>query len=150
MATYDQIRSLCTAFAQRNDARFRRTVSQMAARMSAARGQELLRLVNDAPRIMEIIPSEARGVVYEAPACDVELSLSESLSRELELLRREWRAAAELRDAGLCPRGRLLFWGPPGNGKSTAAAQVGTLSPSNAFCIVGASVFLERFLVLER
>lgn len=50
------------------------------------------------------------------------LVLQNETSKSLELVVKEHRSSSKLAEAGLLPRRKLLFWGPPGCGK-TATAQ---------------------------
>lgn len=66
-----------------------------------------------------------------------DLSLPASLRRELEIVVREWQRKLELSKAGIRPRSRLLFHGPPGCGKSATAKALGNE--------IGLPTFLVRF-----
>lgn len=66
-----------------------------------------------------------------------DLSLRPSLRRDLETVAREWQRKHELIKAGIRPRNRLLFHGPPGCGKSVTAKALGIE--------LGLPTFLVRF-----
>ncbi len=51
--------------------------------------------------------------------------LQAQLKAELNLVVSEWRQAARLKEHGLSPRSKLLFYGPPGCGKSMTAVAIG-------------------------
>lgn len=54
-----------------------------------------------------------------------DLALRASLRADLETVVREWQRKLELIKAGIRPRNRLLFHGPPGCGKSATAKALG-------------------------
>lgn len=124
MTTYEQVHALVRAHVERDEERFSRTVGQIAARLTGQKQRRLLQLANATPRTLEMLPIDVRGVVYEPPINDTELALPDRLYAELDSIVDEWSATGELLEAGLRPRSRLLFCGPPGNGKTTAAAQL--------------------------
>jgi len=53
------------------------------------------------------------------------LVLTKEASNELGLLTKEWRHRARLQSLGIQRRSRLLFYGPPGCGKSATATALG-------------------------
>lgn len=133
MTTYEHVHALVRSHYARDEQRFRATVSQVAARYTGQKSRMLQRLADTAPQTLTLLPQEVRGVVYEPPVNDVELALPADLCAELDAIVNEWGHAGELREAGLKPRARLLFCGPPGNGKSTAAAQLARKLGMNVF-----------------
>lgn len=123
MTTYAQTRALVAAHVARDDERFRAVVAQIAARCSGTKAAALLQMATAAPKPLTPLPSAVLALVYDAPASDVKLTLPAAVRDELAAVLREWEGASRLLEAGLRARSRLLFWGPPGNGKTTAAAQ---------------------------
>lgn len=121
MATADQIRVLIQAHYARDDARFRTTALQIAAGIKdPQRREQLQRLVQNQ---LVALPIEAHGLTSPAPAVQwSDLVLSAQVSTELEYVCFEHQHIHELLERGLRPRNRLLFHGPPGNGKTSAAA----------------------------
>lgn len=132
MTTFAQVQALVDAHASQDEERFRKTVTQIAAHMGAARSRQLLTLLNGKQRTLVPLPVSG-GVLYEALPNDIDLSLPKELCDELDEIVREWESAGMLLAAGLHPRRRLLFWGPPGNGKSTAATQLAHRLGLNAY-----------------
>ena len=66
-----------------------------------------------------------------------DLVLSKSARSELDLLIKEWKHRARLQALGISRRSRLLFFGPPGCGKSATATALGE-------CL-GLPTYLVRF-----
>lgn len=64
-----------------------------------------------------------------------ELLLDEWLQSQLDQIVVELEYTKELRDRGLRARNRLLFHGPPGNGKTASAAALANALGAKAFCI---------------
>jgi SpoVK/Ycf46/Vps4 family AAA+-type ATPase len=80
------------------------------------------------------VPLEAKGTVVEAPPADVDLVLTPATFDAMSGLERELRHRFALLTRGIPPRTRLLFSGPPGNGKTTAAAQLARSLGLSAYC----------------
>ncbi len=55
-----------------------------------------------------------------------DVSLRPSIRAELETITREWKYRMELQSAGVQRRSKLLFFGPPGCGKSLSAKALGS------------------------
>jgi SpoVK/Ycf46/Vps4 family AAA+-type ATPase len=120
--TYDQIFALVTAHADRDEARFKRTVAQIAAGLKDERKRDALKRAGD---YLVALPVEAKGLVYEAPRVSLDDLTLESATREtIEVITAELRSRLQLMVRGIPPRCRLLFSGPPGNGKSSVAAGI--------------------------
>ena len=87
--------------------------------------------------------STGAGILSTALAllpADVELAdavLTPAARRELEAVVLEWRSREKLRRRGIAPRSKLLFFGPPGCGKSFTARALGRA--------LGIPVYLVRF-----
>lgn len=120
MTTRDQIRALVKAHYDRDEYRFGAYVHQIAAReKNEARRHELKAL---ADRVHEV-PAEAKPLICDVmPVQFDELVLPDSVAFELEQVALELEHATELEARGIGARRRLLFHGPPGNGKTSAAA----------------------------
>lgn len=127
---FDRVKSLIDAHYKGNDERFRMTVTQIAAALKDGRRKQMLtdmvtresaRMSGMTPRSFVQLPQDVRGIVHEPSVDPIELTLPSGLQAELSLIKQEWQRAGDLLAHGLRPRGRLLFHGPPGNGKSTQA-----------------------------
>ncbi len=80
----------------------------------------------------------SQSLVAQTEAANLsELSLRPALRRDLETIVREWQRKGDLLKAGIRPRNRLLFHGPPGCGKSASAKALGAE--------LGLPTFLVRF-----
>ncbi len=139
MAASEMIQELIRAHVGRNDERFRTVALQLAAR-EARNGHRLL-----AGRIRDLIDEQAAAEPAAAPPTplarpseDLRSILASSYPKErvadivligepaeaLPRLLTEHRSREQLDRFGLEPRRRLLFHGPPGCGKTLAAAVI--------------------------
>ncbi len=86
-------------------------------------------------------PNSAAGVVSSALVrltTNVQLAnvvLAPAARRSLDAVVREWRHREHLRQSGIPPRSKLLFYGPPGCGKSVTARALGHELDVPAFLI---------------
>ena len=136
MATAEQLRALVKSHAEGDDTRFYSVALQVAAR-AARSGQskfasELRDLVEEA-RSRPLKPRQPTPIA--TPRGDLaglllasypdtrlgDLVLEPDVRQRLELVVREQRQQAELRDKGFEPMRRLLLVGPPGTGKTMSA-----------------------------
>lgn len=127
----EYVRTLVEAHYASDEARFQLTVQQLASHVRDPLRREAFRALADR---MVMLPAEAKSrVVPVAPVALEDLVLTDALAAELRTLAREHRHATALQARGLPPRNRLLFWGPPGNGKTSAAAALAGLVSGSAF-----------------
>lgn len=78
------------------------------------------------------------GLVQLTPTVGLDgLVLTKSLRTELDLLVQEWKCQNLLKTSGLAPSSRILFFGPPGCGKSAAASAIAAE--------LGWPIYLARF-----
>jgi len=100
----------------------RALVMQAAARSKSGTVRaELLRLAGQAVAL----PSGTQDMVVPlVPVERDEIVLSPAVTTELAAIVREHACSAALRLRHLAPRSRLLFFGPPGNGKTCSAAML--------------------------
>lgn len=142
MATADQVKALIRSHAEGDDTRFYAIAIQVAAQ--AARSghgkfaQELRDLV-DQVRTRARAVEPARGpkpVPLAQPRGELaglltvgypktrlgDMALTESLSTRLDRVLTEQRQRARIREHGFAPMRKLLLVGPPGTGKTMAAA----------------------------
>jgi SpoVK/Ycf46/Vps4 family AAA+-type ATPase len=142
MANAEQIKALIRSYAERDDARFCAVAMQVAADQ-AKKGKhdfaaEIQKLVDSirgrsaisslGPKIMPI--ASPRGELSEllfVEQPEIRLSsmvLSTRLRKKLERTLQEQRRSSLLAAQNLHPRRKLLFIGPPGCGKTMAAAAI--------------------------
>ena len=140
MATAEQLKALIESFAEKDDARFRAVVMQIAAR-AAKQGkkklaEELRTLLDEAARKRELHVGPARAVPIARPSRELagvivagypetrlsDMVLTEHLSTELHRVVKEYHHREQLRAHGLSPRAKLLLVGPPGCGKTMSAS----------------------------
>jgi SpoVK/Ycf46/Vps4 family AAA+-type ATPase len=124
VTTYDQVSALVRAYANHDKKRFQVVVHQIAARVGGEKADRLRSMVDSVAAPLQMLPPNVRDLVYEAPKSCEALTLSGSLRSELDDIVAEWGMRDQLEAVDLAPRSRLLFHGPPGNGKTTAAAQL--------------------------
>lgn len=76
----------------------------------------------------------ARALVAPLPVvCIDDMILSDSARAQLDRIMRELKHRAGLLARGIPPRSRLLFYGPPGNGKSATAAAIAATVDVNGY-----------------
>lgn len=126
--TSDQVQALVQAHCDRDDARFRAVVQQMAAHAVAngrgAFATRLQRVLNAHPDVAVQLAPDVRGMIEPvAPSLSLEgdVYLAPQVKATLNDVIAEHKATERLAAAGLAPSRRLLFVGPPGNGKTTTA-----------------------------
>lgn len=135
----DILKKLLAAHAARDDAAFRKAAIQLASSESEA-GH--IRVAEQLRREIAKIPAEAENrpstLDISTPRGDIadlldgghrderlgDIILSEELRERLTRVLRENRLRTELEAHGVRASRRLLFYGPPGNGKSLAASVV--------------------------
>lgn len=141
MASAEQIRSLISSFAERDEDRFRSVALEIAAAAATAGDSTLAKSVRslvDRSR-RSVLPSTGpQPVPITRPNGDLSTLLTVSYPKvrladmvlepavvtQLERVLAETRAAGELRSHGLEPRRHLLLAGPPGCGKTMTARAI--------------------------
>lgn len=103
--------------------RMRGLVLQAASQLKNERAKnELLTLANGGEALKQL-PDATRNMVKQLEPGDLdELVLDDELRATLDEVLAEHQANGAFIGTGLAPRSRLLFHGPPGNGKTSAAA----------------------------
>ena len=112
--------ALVSAHYARDEERFRSMLSQIIADGS----ENLKHRLRSIPTEMTLIPldRETTQFLQPVPPCDLDLELPAVTRAALDAVVREHEHAAALSARGLEPRRRVLFCGPPGNGKTSAAS----------------------------
>jgi SpoVK/Ycf46/Vps4 family AAA+-type ATPase len=132
----ENLKSLIVSHKGDDDAAFRRSVEAIIRELSTQNRPGEARLIREAlgtakgngynPTTkveMMVIAKSSKGLVSirEVHAKPI-LVFSAETEAALQRVLLENREAARLAEAGLLPQSRLLFWGPPGCGKTSAAA----------------------------
>jgi ATPase family associated with various cellular activities (AAA) len=135
-ALVENVKSLIVSHKGHDESAFRRSAEAIIRELSMQNRPGEARLIRDAlgtvngnghtpagSAEMSIIAKPANGLVslrkvHNQPSLVFSTTTEAALHRVLL----ENREAAKLAEAGLRPESRLLFWGPPGCGKTAAAA----------------------------
>lgn len=135
-ALIENVCNLIVSHVGHDDAAFRRSVEALVRELSVSNRpgeakalREALRanaengMLNDTRNSLVRLSKQTEGLVslISRPAVE-ELFFPPETQAALDRIVAEYRGATRLAEGGLRPRTRLLFWGPPGCGK-TAAAQ---------------------------
>lgn len=138
IADSEAMRRLFRAFRDRNDSAFREIADSIIADLLAANHHSLakdLRLAlgkdvkprsSGESKKLTTLPRDRRSgeqllTVYHEPASTEHLQLDESTKQRIDRFINERRNANKLASFGYSPKCKLLFWGPPGCGKTLTA-----------------------------
>jgi SpoVK/Ycf46/Vps4 family AAA+-type ATPase len=141
MASSEQIRSLISSFAERDEDRFRSVALEIAAAAATAGDSVLAKSVRslvDRSRRSALPSTGPQAVPITRPNGDLstiltvsypkvrlsDMVLDQAVLARVERVLAETRAASELRSHGLEPRRHLLLAGPPGCGKTMTARAI--------------------------
>lgn len=134
------IEYLIDAHCRRDERLFSQRVKMLAERAGGSTAERWLRRVSSFTAL-ELLPHDTRGLVV--PLREVafaDLVLKADVERSLRALVKEWRARVHLIGRGLRPRRVVLFDGPPGNGKTSAAAAIAADLGQQAYVVSIANV----------
>jgi hypothetical protein len=109
-----------------------------ASMLDAVRGGFASRRQQPAPKPLEQLrpPIEAGGMLQTLkPITFAELELDAPIQEQLDELVTEIEYREELQARKLRPRSRLLFHGPPGNGKTSSAAAIANAIDLPAYAV---------------
>ncbi len=141
MTDVEILQRLFRAFRDRNETAFRKVAEsiiadQLAANhhgqakeLRAALGTETFSRPNSQQNksvALSSLPRDRRSgeqllTIYHEPANTQQLLLEESTKRRIDRFINERRNAKKLASFGYSPKSKLLFWGPPGCGKTLTA-----------------------------
>jgi len=140
----DLLLALVRAHYRRENEQFRTLVHQAASRLkNESAKRELLRL---AESVLTMLPTDTKNMVVELPRVELaDLVLETPLRATLDEIALELRHGSAMRARLVRPRCRLLFAGPPGNGKTSAAAALATSVGQQAYG-VNLSGLVESFM----
>lgn len=95
---------------------------------------------------LQVLPPSTQGLVHVVtPTALADLVLELETVETLHTVAREYRARTHLASRQLRPRNRLIFAGPPGNGKTSAAAALGTLVGAQTY-VANLSQLIEQYM----
>lgn len=136
--TYRTIRALVEAHVNQNDFEFKSLVQKIAAKQ---RDEQKRAALLDPLRKLDDIPSDVATLVREVQPTSInDLVLLPRVQRQLNEIGRELRHREELQKHNLKVQSRLLFYGPPGNGKTSCAAAIAGWLGIRAFSLELSSV----------
>ena len=137
IASSDALRRLFRAFRDQNDLAFRKVADAIIADQLAANHHGLAKELRAAlgsdssrtaglPTKLTPLPRGRRTgdqllTIYHEPASTGHLLLDDSTQKRIDRVLNEHRNVNELARAGYAPKCKLLFWGPPGCGKTLTA-----------------------------
>ena len=133
----ENLRGLIVSHSNSDEVMFRKSVEAIVRELSIGNHPGEARVLRDAIRAMEssgrgngtmtILNKQTQGLVSFVPdAPRPRLFLSKDTKASLDRIISEYHSSKQLAEAGFCPRARLLFWGPPGCGKTAAAKTLAT------------------------
>lgn len=137
-ADAETLRRLFRAFRDGNDSAFRSVAESMIADQLAANHHDLAKQLRTAlgqdskpkssgrSKTLSTLPRDRRSgeqllTIYHEPASTEHLLLEDSTRQRIERFVNERRNANKLASFGYTPKCKLLFWGPPGCGKTLTA-----------------------------
>lgn len=132
MATADQVKSLVTAYIDRNDDRFKTIVLQIAAHEAklghdgVARDlkAQIERLEKRVASVVQLTPQNPM-LLLSLPKHDLsELIVPDEMSEKIQRILNEYRNRSKLHSYGLTNRRKILIEGHPGTGKTFTAAVI--------------------------
>jgi SpoVK/Ycf46/Vps4 family AAA+-type ATPase len=139
MADVDALRRLFRAFRDQNETAFRKVAESIIADQLAAnhhgQAKELRAALGTdsnpstmrrAPGGLSALPRDRRSgeqllTIYHEPANTQHLLLEDSTKQRIDRFINERRNSTKLASCGYSPKSKLLFWGPPGCGKTLTA-----------------------------
>lgn len=125
------VSALVRAHYDRNDAWFRSLAIQAASHIKDEKRKA--EMLGHANRVVEL-PTTAREFAFDLPPRNLdELILPVEARDDIIEIARELRGRAAFLGSRLRPRARILFHGPPGNGKTSAAGALAGLVGVNAY-----------------
>lgn len=138
MTDVDSLQRLFRAYRDQNDVAFRKVAESIIAdhlaanhhsvarHLRTALGSESKKSVRGASESLTALPRDRRSgeqllTIYHEPASSAHLLLDASTLARVDRVINERRNAGKLARCGYSPKSKLLFWGPPGCGKTLTA-----------------------------
>lgn len=138
IADSEALRRLFRAFRDQNDSAFREIAESIISDLLAGNHHALAKDLRTAlgkvakpkqtgePRMLTALPRDRRSgeqllTVYHEPASTEHLLLDTSAKQRIDRFINERRNTKKLATFGYSPKSKLLFWGPPGCGKTLTA-----------------------------
>jgi SpoVK/Ycf46/Vps4 family AAA+-type ATPase len=131
----DVVRELIRAHYQNDERGFKATALRIAA---LEKGDTIKREIEGFANQPRLVLMKGEGGDMTAPVKAVaedELVLDAGVRGALTAIAAEHRSVPALLARGLAPRSRLLFYGPPGNGKTSAAALLSGLIGLSCYAV---------------
>lgn len=123
----DLVSALIRAHYENDERHFKAVALQAAARDKSEDFKKQVQQLTERPRLLHLNERDSQLVEPVAPVSFDDLVLADGVRSSLEEIAEEHGALVQLMARGLDARRRLLFHGPPGNGKTSAAAALASL-----------------------
>lgn len=138
MTDVDSLRRLFRAYRDQNDVAFRKVAESiiadqlaanhhgLAKELRAALGADTQKPTREGSSGLTAMPRDRRAgqqllTIYQEPASTEHLFLDSTTKRRIDRFISERRNTQKLARFGYSPKSKLLFWGPPGCGKTLTA-----------------------------
>lgn len=151
----ENVRNLLLSHAGRDPIGFRRSAEAIIQELAVSNRPSEAKFLRDALKSVSLnaeitslghLDKRAQGLIsFISPIATGQLFFSGDTQSRLERVISEYRCVRQLAESGLRPKTRLLFWGPPGCGK-TAGAQWLASELSIPFGVVHLGTLITSFV----